>query len=278
MTLTHAATLSQSQRPSQWSSFGATLRYEFLMQIRRVTFWVIFAIGAIVPVIQFFNPENFTHNADLAISQHSVIIIEITDIAGFVALATGLLLAGRVQRDRSLRVEEILKTARPTAMTRLFGKYAGATLASFVPAALLTALGTSILVARYQDFSLIPLALAVAALTIIPATLFVGAFAIACGTFLWAPLFQFLFLGYWLWEQLDPKGPIPTLNGTVLSPSMRLVMTGVFGFTPFRTSDASYYPAVGVAWGIANIAALIGSGLLVLLLAGLYQQSRAGQD
>jgi hypothetical protein len=278
MTITNAVALAQPRRPGRWSSFGATLRYEFLMQIRRVTFWVIFAVGAIVPVIQFFNPQNFTHNADLAISQHSVIIIEITDIAGFVALATGLLLAGRVQRDRSLRVEEILKAARPTPMTRLFGKYAGATLASFVPAALLTALGTSVLVARYQDFSVIPLALAVAALTIIPATLFVGAFAIACGTFLWAPLFQFLFLGYWLWEQLDPKGPIPTLNGTILSPSMRLVLTGVFGFTPFRTSDASYYPAVGVAWGIANIATLIGSGLLVLLLAGFYQQSRASRD
>lgn len=278
MTITNAVALSQPQRPGQWPAFGATLRYEFLMQIRRVTFWVIFAVGAIAPVIQFFNPQNFTHDANLAITQQSVVVIEITDIAGFVALATGLLLAGRVQRDRSLRVEEILKTARPTPMTRLFGKYAGATLASFVPAALLTALGIAILVVRYQDLGIIPLALAVAALTIIPATLFVGAFAIACGTFMWAPLFQFLFLGYWLWEQLDPKGPIPTLNGTILSPSMRLVMTGIFGFKAFRSTDLSYYPAVGVVWGIANIVALIGVGLLAMVLAGLYQQSRASRD
>jgi len=278
MTITNALALSQPQRPGQWPAFGATLRYEFLMQIRRVTFWVLFAVGAIVPIIQFFNPQNFTHDANLAITQHSVVVIEITDIAGFVALATGLLLAGRVQRDRSLRVEEILKTARPTPMTRLFGKYAGATPASVVPAALLTALGTAVLVARYQDAGVIPLALAVAALTIIPATLFVGAFAIACGPFMWAPLFQFLFLGYWLWEQLDPNGPIPTLNGTVLSPSMRLVMTGIFGFTPFRTSDSSYYPAVGAVWGVANIAALIGAGLLALFLAGLYHQRRASHD
>jgi ABC-2 type transport system permease protein len=278
MTLTNAVTRAHPQRPGLWPEFGAVLRYEFLMQIRRVTFWVIFAVGAIVPVIQFFNPQNFTHDANLAISQHSMIVIETTDIAGFVALATGLLLAGRVQRDHSLRVEEILKTAHPTPMTRLFGKYAGATLASFVPAALLTALGTAVLVVRYQDPGVIPLALAVAALTIIPATLFVGAFAIACGTFMWAPLFQFLFLGYWLWEQLDPKGPIPTLNGTILSPSMRLVMTGIFGFMPFRTTDLSYYPAVGAVWGIANIAALIGAGLLALVLAGLYQQRRANGD
>ncbi|HEY7022499.1 MAG TPA: hypothetical protein VH349_15385 [Ktedonobacterales bacterium] len=278
MTITNTVALAQPQRPGQWPAFGAVLRYEFLMQIRRVAFWIIFAVGAIVPVIQFFNPQNFTHDANLAISQHSVVIIEITDIAGLVALATGVLLAGRVQRDRSLRVEEILKSARPTPMTRLFGKYAGATLASFIPAALLTALGTSVLVARYQDPNVIPLALAVAALTIIPATLFVGSFAIACGTFMWAPLFQFLFLGYWLWEQLDPKGSIPTLNGTILSPSMRLVMTGIFGFTPFRTSDLSYYPAVGAVWGIANIVALVGVGLLALVLAGLYQQSRASRD
>jgi ABC-2 type transport system permease protein len=276
--MTGATVTARLGRSLATGGLGAVARYEFLMQIRRITFWVIFAVGAIVPVIQLFNPENFTHNANLAISQHSVIVIEITDIAGFVALATGLLLAGRVQRDRSLRVEEILKTARPTSMTRLFGKYAGATLASFIPVALLTALGTGVLVARYQDPGVIPLTLAVAALTIIPATLFVGAFAIACGTFMWAPLFQFLFLGYWLWEQLDPKGPIPTLNGTILSPSMRLVMTGIFGFTPFRTSDLSYYPPAGAVWGIANIAALIGVGLLALVLAGLYQQSRANRD
>jgi ABC-2 type transport system permease protein len=275
--MTNAA-VARPQRPVQWPAFGAVLRYEFLMQIRRVTFWILFTVGAIVPIIQFFNPQNFTHDANLAISQQGVIIIEMADIAGFVALATGLLLAGHVQRDRSLLVEEILETARPTPMTRLFGKYVGATLASFVPAALLTALGIGALTLRYQDPGVIPLALAVAALTIIPATLFVGAFAIACGTFLWAPLFQFLFLGYWLWEQLDPKGPIPTLNGTILSPSMRLVMTGIFGFTPFRTSDASYYPATGAAWGIANIVALIGAGLVALLLTDLYQQGRANRD
>jgi len=278
MTLTNTVALSQPQRPGQWPAFGAVARYEFLMQIRRVTFWILFAVGALVPIIQFFNPQSFTHNANLVVTQQSVVVIEIADIAGFVALVTGLLLAGRVQRDHSLRVEEVLKAARPTPMTRLFGKFAGASLASFVPAALLTAVGIGALVARYQDPGVIPLALAVAALTIIPATLCVGAFAIACGTFMWAPLFQFLFLGYWLWEQLDPKGPIPTLNGTVLSPSMRLVMTGVFGFTPFRTADLSYYPAVGAAWGIANIAALIGAGLLALVLAGVYLQIRASRD
>jgi ABC-2 type transport system permease protein len=278
MTLTNTVSLSQPQRPGQWPAFGSVARYEFLMQIRRSTFWILFAVGALAPIIQFFNPQNFTHNANLVVTQQSVVVIEIADIAGFVALVTGLLLAGRVQRDHSLRVEEILKAARPTPMTRLFGKYAGATFASFVPAALLTALGIGALVARYQDPGLIPLALAVAALTIIPATLFVGAFAIACGTFMWAPLFQFLFLGYWLWEQLDPKGPVPTLNGTILSPSMRLVMTGVFGFTPFRATDLSYYPAVGAMWGIANIVALLGAGLLALALAGVYLQIRASRE
>jgi ABC-2 type transport system permease protein len=278
MTLTNTVATPQPEQPGQWSAFGAVLRYEFLMQIRRVTFWVVFALAAIAPITQFFNPQNYTHNANLAISQRSVIIIEMAGIAGFVALATGLLLAGRVQRDRTLRVEEILKTARTTPMMRLFGKYTGATLASFVPAAIITALGIGVLVARYQDVSLIPLAVTVATLTIVPVTLFVGAFAIACSTFMWAPLFQFLFLGYWLWEQLDPKGSIPTLNGTVLSPSMRLVMTGIFGFTPFRTTDLSYYPAVSAVWGLANILALLGAGLLALVVAGFWLRTRANRD
>ena len=60
MTVTNAVALAQPKRPGQWPEFAAVLRYEFLMQIRRVTFLVIFAVGAVVPVIQVFNPQNFT--------------------------------------------------------------------------------------------------------------------------------------------------------------------------------------------------------------------------
>ena len=52
MTLTNTVALSQPQRPGQWPAFGAVARYEFLMQIRRVTFWILFAVGALVPIIQ----------------------------------------------------------------------------------------------------------------------------------------------------------------------------------------------------------------------------------
>ena len=64
---------------------------------------------------------------------------------------------------------------------------------------------------------LAPFALAAFIALVVPAILFVGAFAIACTTILWTPLFQFLFVGYMLWTSLNVTD-IPTLSGTLLSP------------------------------------------------------------
>src|SRR5262249_22640495 len=107
---------------------------------------------------------------------------------------------------------------------------------------------------------------------------FVAAFSIACTTVLWPPLFQFLFIGYWLWDSLDPKGPIPTLDGTVLSPSGRLVMTGLFHFMPFRTTDRSYYPQASLWLAIANIPVLLACAALALGAAWAYQTWTAGRE
>ena len=52
------------------------------------------------------------------------------------------------------------------------------------------------------------------------------------------------------------------------------MMTGLFHFTPFRTTDLSYYPQASVWLGSANIAALLGAAALVLLAAWGYQSWR----
>jgi ABC-2 type transport system permease protein len=78
------------------------------------------------------------------------------------------------------------------------------------------------------------------------------------------PLYQFLFVGYWLWVDLNPTQAIPTLNGTLVSPNENYVYTGIFHF--FAYNDGMY-PSATAAQAIANIAVLLACGALALLAA-----------
>jgi hypothetical protein len=258
--------------------FVGVIAYEFSMQARRKALWIVSALLGIIPLIQFNNTSTYTHDANLPVTRGGITVIEAAGAASILALGVGLLLADRVRRDRATRVEDLLRSAPISGLAHLAGKYLGSTLATLLPMTLVYLIGFACLAVHWQDVSLVPLALAGYVALVLPAVFFVAAFSIACTTVLWPPLFQFLFIGYWLWDSLDPKGPIPTLNGTVLSPSGRLVMTGLFHFTPFRTSDLSYYPEATVWIGVANILALLGAGALALLAAWGYQTWRASHE
>ena len=170
-------------------------------------------------------------------------------------------------RRRKTRVSELLRTSPASALTRIAGKYVGSVAATLVPIFLIYAIGAGILVARWSDPSLIPLALATFAALNVPAVLFVGAFSIACTTVLWTPLYQFLFVGYWLWTSLNPGEAIPTLSGTLLSPAGNYVVTGFFHFGSYLPIDKGFYPDSSVALGVANIAVLLGCAGLALFAA-----------
>jgi ABC-type Na+ efflux pump permease subunit len=255
-------------------ALGGVIRYEFAMQARRVSLWIVSALLGIIPLIQFNSTNNYTHDANLPVTHANIVVVEAAGAATIFALGAGLILADRLRRDRTTRMLDVLRAAPVSDRLRLAGKYLGATLATLLPLTLLYVVGFACLVVHWHDATILPLALAGYIAFVLPAVFFVSAFSIACTSVLWPPLFQFLFVGYWLWDSLDPKGPIPTLDGTVLSPSGRLTMTGLFHFTPFRTTDLSYYPQASVWLGSANIAALLGAAALVLLAAWGYQSWR----
>jgi ABC-2 type transport system permease protein len=260
------------------SALAGVVRYEFAMQIRRPSLWIAYALLGALALFQFTHDNNYTHDANLTVTRANITLIEAAGAAGFLAFGVGLLFAGRVRRDHTTRVEETLRTTPASLSTRLFGKYLGAVLATLTPIALIYMAGFAVLMIRWQDASIAPLALAAFAAFVLPSALFVAAFSIACGTFMWTPLYQFLFVGYWLWNSLDPAGPIPTLNATVLDPTERLVMTGIFGFTPFRTTDLSYYPQASLWLGAANIVTLLGAATLALVVAWLIQRWRVDAE
>lgn len=260
-----------------WSATGGAMRYEFVMQIRRPAMWVAYALlGVLVQWIGMklasepLGSRQYTHHDGL---------IEWTSACNtLLTLGAGLLLADRLRRDRSTRVSETLRTTPAPGWGRLLGKYLGSVTATIVPVALINFGGVAYLVMRWGDVSVVPLAVVAFLTLVMPPMLFVAAFALACTTLLWTPLFQFLFVGYWLWNELNPAEPIPTLNNTLFSPTENYVLTGFFHMTSPYQADAMRYPASSLALGIANIAVLLGCAALALVAAWRIDAWRASQQ
>jgi ABC-type transport system involved in multi-copper enzyme maturation permease subunit len=258
---------------NQLSALAGVIRYEFAMQLRRPALWVGLSL---ISALLFFAFGSMTSPDRGVPATHLDILILWTNACNFLlTVGAGLLLADRTPRDRKTRVSELLRTSPASALTRITGKYVGSIAATLVPIFLIYAVGAGILVARWGNPGMIPLALATFAALNVPAVLFVGAFSVACTTVLWTPLYQFLFVGYWLWTSLNPGEAIPTLSGTLLSPAGNYVVTGFFHFGSYLPVDRGFYPHSSVGLGVANIAVLLGAGALALVAAWRLQGSRA---
>ena len=189
------------------------------------------------------------------------------------AIGAGLLLANRVPRDRSLRVEELLRVAPATGATRLFGKYLGATLAVSIPILLIQLVETAYIASYFHNGSVFPRSLAMFFIVTLPAIFFVSAFALAFTTFLWAPLFQFLFVGYWIWANGNPDDlPFFTPNGTLISANGDYALNGFFDYD---------LPSLGLShvtvtpWlALANLAVIMGLAIVALVAASSIQSWR----
>jgi hypothetical protein len=246
-------------------ALGGVMRYEFLMQLRRRALWIGFLLLSVVLVVAYFS-GSVSYLQRLGAPNRDLMIAWAFLANTFFTLGAGLFLADRFPRDRRIRVRELLASGPVGPGARLLGKYLGAVAATLVPAAVFFLAGSSALMIRLSDFSLTPLALAAFIALVVPAVLFVGAFAIACTTALWPPLFQFLFVGYMLWTGLNVTD-IPTLSGTLLSPYLNFAVMGFFGYRTFETIDARIYPSSSIGLGIANIAVLLACAAAALLAA-----------
>ena len=248
---------------SQLAALLGAMRYEFLMQIRRIALWV--GMLFLYPFCfnhfnSFFLDSNTIPSAILSLSQWAQFI------ALFFPLAAGLLLADRFTRDRKTRVDELLTTTQSTLSARLTGKYIGSALATLVPIFVAYAIGVALIISHWRAFGDVPLALGLFLAGLVPAVLFVGAFSIACTTVLWPVLYQFLFVGYWFWGNfLNPHLGIPTLNGTLLTPSGKHTITGLF-LQGIDTHIGGYkVPVSTFQQGIESLLLLLGCALVALV-------------
>lgn len=245
--------------------YGAA-RYEFLMQIRRPTLWVVMGLFVAWAVTQF-----------------GVVYLRVPDglplahvVAGWsvmlqaiVPVAVGAMLADRLPRDGSVRVDELLETLPASPGGRLLGKFLGSTLATVLPMFLAYAAAMAYVAVDRGEAMALPLGLLSFLAVNLPGLLFVAAFSVACPAVVWVPLYLFLFVGYWFWGTLlSPDSGIPTLSGTWLNPLGERMANGFFGARTLHADGTA-------AWeGAASAGLLLGLGALVLVCAHLYLRRR----
>jgi len=192
----------------------ASATYEFRMQIRRRSLWLV--LGLLGAYMVWLEVDSRVGNGETAAGQAAgwVWLLQV-----FLPVAFGVLLADRFPRDRKLRVDELLETSPAPMGTRLLGKYLGATAATLVPILATLAAGLGVLIAQGADpGAVITTAIPAFLLVDLPGLLFVAAFSVCCPLIMPVPVYQFLYVGYWFWGNLMPPEIMPTLRDTWLAP------------------------------------------------------------
>ncbi len=267
-TTTFATAMSRPRIAAHGLRFGlataaAAARYEFRMQIRRRSLWLVLGlIGAYMLRLMVGDPRNGYSAAYQTAAWAWLLQV-------LMPIAVGVLLADRYVRDRRLKVDEILDSTPAPFGVRFLGKYAGATVATLMPMVVTYVLGLGCLIAQGLDPAGV-LATAVPAFVLIdlPGLLFIAAFSVATPAIMPVPVYQFLYVGYWFWGNLMPPQIMPTLRDTWLAPIGWMVGRGLFGiFEDSPGPEPSVFNAVMcITVLLAGAAAALVAGLLVVRL------------
>ncbi|GCE11808.1 hypothetical protein [Tengunoibacter tsumagoiensis] len=253
------------------STFVGALQFEFAMQIRRRVMWVTFFFFAIF-VYALAGQGNWSHwqgnrSATDSFADWTVVVNLLLPIA------VGVLLADRLRRDKSTRVDELLYTVEGSLGGRLVGKYLGSILATLIPFFLVYLGGMAFITYHWapiegfaQALTQWPVALAMFLAVVVPGALFVAGFSIAVPFVVWVPLYQLLFVCYWFWgNALEPGKGIPTLSNTILTPFGAFMLAGFFG----ADSGMVIHKATAVQ-GLASLILLIVLGFCAILAVWQY--------
>jgi len=206
---------------------SAALRYEFRMQVRKRSMWL--ANGAIVLLLGLLSARQLGHvlhdPAAKATMASTALLVNL-----ILPVAYGCFLADRLVRDDQLGVAPILDATPGRAAGRLAGKYLGSCAAAAIPPAIVY-FGFAVL---YSVVAGRPVALgwaaALFAIVIVPAVLFVGAFALVVPLLIPAPLFRVLFVGYWFWGNAISPRALPTLTQSLVTPIGSYPLQEIFGY------------------------------------------------
>ncbi|GCE08780.1 hypothetical protein [Dictyobacter aurantiacus] len=252
---------------------GGALRYEFLMQIRRRSVWVSLLLVGLLQIMIYVPHLSELINLYFQIPINQTMAELALMVNTLLPAAFGCLIADRLPRDRRTRVEELLMTMPQSPGVRLIGKYLGSVCATLLPVLVFFLLGTGFVLYHSGNIACIPFALATFGAIILPGILFISAFSLACPAIMWVPLYQFCFVGYWFWGNfLGARNGIPTLNGTILTPSGKITASGIFGLDPKHSGITA-----SAIQGWESLLLLVSLAILVLCILWLvlrWQQAR----
>lgn len=246
------------------STIGA-LKYEYLMSIRRWGLWVAFFVAA----IPFLNAESVSHTGPAGLDAWRIAGGFVLGLNFFLPVVAGIAIADRLARDHRLGVVELLRSTSLPRAGYIVGKYLGAVLSVLTPALAITLLGSAILIAAGLPVEVLGYALVAYLILIVPCYLFIGAFSVACPAIMPVRVYQVLFTGYWFWGNFINAEYIPSLSGTILTPSGRPAAGGFFS-VDFGGSTAYASPLEGYA----SIAALVVSAAIALVVLDRFLQWR----
>ncbi|WP_066376140.1 hypothetical protein [Herbidospora mongoliensis] len=260
----------------------ATLRYEFLMQIRRPSLWIVYGLvfALLLITMPFWSLdmglplEGGTARQDMTTA--AMILITLLPVV------YGCMLADRPGRDRLLHVDGVLDATPTSGTARLLGKWAGVCLATAVPFAI-AYFGRAVLWAVTEGD---PAALGWAVVTflamIVPGLLFLGALAFAGSLVMPSIMFRVVFVAYWFWGNLIPPNTMPTLAHTIFSATGDYVRWGLlhplpsgmvaYGEATLDVLRPAHSPATAWLW-IAVMIALAAVLLSVVRLHALRRES-----
>jgi hypothetical protein len=260
---------------AQLSVVGGAMRYEFWMQVRRRSVWVVVALLSLLSFsLWLYGFARGQSEIEPGASPTPAVVHWAQFMAIFVPIGVGLVVADRLPRDRRLHVDEVLDALPGPLGARLIGKYAGSTLATLIPVVVCYAICIAYILASIRNAQTIPIALAAFAAIMLPGLVFVAAFSVACPAVFKVPLYQFLFTGYWCWANLmTPHIGLPSPTFTLLNAAGPWESEGFFDVHWF------FFPSNATAGqAVANIALLGGLGALALAAAWrylLWQRARA---
>jgi ABC-2 type transport system permease protein len=233
------------------TTLGASLRYEFRMQVRKRSVWIVPALTLVLFVLiggsllrDLFDPgerplDPRTGVVGLAVQLHALLSI------GF-----GCLLADRLIRDDRLGVAPILDATPASPAARLLGKYLGAAAATAIPIAVAYfGFAAAYAIDTGQPIA-VAWALAAFAVVIVPGLLLVAALALAVPMIMPAPLFRVLFVGYWLWGNIVSPEVMPTLARTLFHPLGGYPLHVLFGFHGIDGEDTWAGPIAGATLNV----------------------------
>jgi ABC-2 type transport system permease protein len=243
-------------------AFLGTVRYELVMQLRKRSLWATYAVLAVV--LGLVSGGQVVRVLDEPGARHAMVLTGVI-LTTLLPAAFGCLAADRLVRDRQLGVAPLLQATPAAATGRLLGKYLAVCAGTGLPIVLLYLLVATAYAAGHGTLAPYGWSLAVIGALLVPALLFVGAFALLCPLLMPAALFRVLFVGYWFWAAVMGPAVLPTVNGTVLCPDNGYLLQVVFGY--YGEDNTGFAgPVPGAALNVLRPAPTAGAALLSVLL------------